>query len=147
MMTFEEFYSHITPKFDGWLWADYEAKFFGDDLYIKASTDFTYYHHFDLYIKNAKATNIVEDWTVDLRYQQILEVRDGGLYFATDDPPDYPVILVEGTEFFASVDSVYYWEIPTADRPWNTILNGAYFSLADVDHVYDLDRFERLILE
>lgn len=147
MMTFEEFYSHITPKFDGWLWADYEAKFFGDDLYIKASTDFTYYHDFDLYIKNAKATNIVEDWTVDLRYQQILEVRDGGLYFATDDPPDYPVILVEGTEFFVSTYDVYYRGAPAVPQPGPSVIDGYYFNLEEIDHVHDLDRFQQLILK
>lgn len=147
MMTFEQFYTAIAPKFEGWLWADYEAKFFGDDLYIKASTDFSYYHHFDLYIKQAKATNISESWTVDLQYNGILELQGGGLYFATDDPPDHPVIRVEGTEFFASIDSIYYWELPTADRPWSTILNGTYFSLEDVDCIHDLDRFQKLIME
>lgn len=54
MITVSTFLQQVEPKFDGWLWADYEAKFFGDDLYIKASTDFSYYHLFDLYVRQAK---------------------------------------------------------------------------------------------
>ncbi len=146
MMTFEQFYAVIAPKFEGWLWADYEAKFFGDDLYIKASTDFWFYQDFDLYIRNAKAMNFDSEWTVDLRYENILEARHGGLYFATDDPDTHAKITVTGTEFLASIYDIYYLGPPLVPRSGPSRLDGTYFNLEGINSMEDLDRFEHLIL-
>lgn len=141
------FLQQVEPKFDGWLWADYEAKFFGDDLYIKASTDFSYYHLFDLYVRQAKISTFFSEWTTNLREEKLFKVHDGSLVFKTGKLDHYIDLIVEGTEFLGSIFTSYYIDWPPEPRPYPGVLDGYYFNLEEIDHVHDLDRFERLILE
>ncbi len=147
MITVSTFLQQVEPKFEGWLWADYEAKFFGDDLYIKASTDFSYYHLFDLYVRQAKISTFLPEWTTDLREEKLFKVHNGSLVFKTGKLDHNIDLIVEGTEILVSVYDVYYRGAPAVPQPSPSVIDGYYFNLEEIDHVYDLDRFQQLILK
>ena len=47
MIEFNDFIKEVNKKFQDELWADFESKFFGDDLFIKVGIDFSYSHQFE----------------------------------------------------------------------------------------------------
>ena len=84
MIEFNDFIKEVNKKFQDELWADFESKFFGDDLFIKVGIDFSYSHQFELYIQNARMNKSIEEWTVDLKKNQIIYLKDKEIYFITD---------------------------------------------------------------
>ena len=84
MIEFNDFIKEVNKKFQDELWADFESKFFGDDLFIKVGIDFSYGHQFELYIQNALMNKSIEEWTVDLKKNQIIYLKDKEIYFITN---------------------------------------------------------------
>ena len=74
-------------------------------------------------------------------------MHDGSLVFKTGKLDHYIDLIVEGTEFLGSTYDVYYIGAPAVPQLGPSVIDGYYFSLEEIDHVYDLDRFQRLILK
>ena len=88
MIEFNDFIKEVNKKFQDELWADFESKFFGDDLFIKVGIDFSYGHQFELYIQNALMNKSIEEWTVDLKRNQIIYLKDREIDLLRKYPED-----------------------------------------------------------
>lgn len=51
MIEFKNFIKEVNKKFQDEFWADFESKFFGKNLFIKAGIDFSYSHYFSCILK------------------------------------------------------------------------------------------------
>ena len=142
MIEFNDFIKEVNKKFQDELWADFESKFFGDDLFIKVGIDFSYGHQFELYIQNARMNKSIEEWTVDLKKNQIIYLKDKEIYFITDVDEK---IMVKGERFFVNVLTTIY-HLNHSDSLKNYIINPELIDLATVSDMTINNYFEELRL-
>ena len=117
MIEFNDFIKEVNKKFQDELWADFESKFFGDDLFIKVGIDFSYGHQFELYIQNARMNKSIEEWTVDLKRNQIIYLKDKEIYFITDADEK---IMVKGERYFVNLlTTIYHLNEFILQNPFN----------------------------
>ena len=142
MIEFNNFIKEVNKKFQDELWADFESKFFGDDLFIKVGIDFSYGHQFELYIQNARMNKSIEEWTVDLKRNQIIYLKDKEIYFITDADEK---IMVKGERYFVNVLTTIYYLNPS-DSLKNYIINPELMNFPTVSNVTVNNYFEELRL-
>jgi hypothetical protein len=142
MIEFNDFIKEVNKKFQDELWADFESKFFGDDLFIKVGIDFSYGHQFELYIQNALMNKSIEEWTVDLKRNQIIYLKDREIYFITDVDEK---IMIKGERFFVNVLTTIYHLNPS-DSLTNYIINPELMDFPTVSNVTVSNHFEELRL-
>jgi hypothetical protein len=142
MIEFNDFIKEVNKKFQDELWADFESKFFGDDLFIKVGIDFSYGHQFELYIQNARMNKSIEEWTVDLKRNQIIYLKDKEIYFITDADEK---IMVKGERYFVNVLTTIYYLNPS-DSLKNYIINPELMNFPTVSNVTVNNYFEELRL-
>ena len=142
MIEFNDFIKEVNKKFQDELWADFESKFFGDDLFIKVGIDFSYGHQFELYIQNALMNKSIEEWTVDLKKNQIIYLKDKEIYFITDADEK---IMVKGERYFVNVLTTIYYLNPS-DSLKNYIINPELMNFPTVSNVTVNNYFEELRL-
>lgn len=142
MIEFNDFIKEVNKKFQDELWADFESKFFGDDLFIKVGIDFSYGHQFELYIQNARMNKSIEEWTVDLKRNQIIYLKDREIYFITDADEK---IMVKGERYFVNVLTTIYYLNPS-DSLKNYIINPELMNFPTVSNVTVNNYFEELRL-
>ena len=116
--------------------------FFGDDLFIKVGIDFSYGHQFELYIQNARMNKSIEEWTVDLKRNQIIYLKDKEIYFITDADEK---IMVKGERYFVNVLTTIYYLNPS-DSLKNYIINPELMNFPTVSNVTVNNYFEELRL-
>lgn len=142
MIEFKNFIKEVNKKFQDEFWADFESKFFGKNLFIKAGIDFSYSHYFELYIENACVNKLVEEWTVDLRKNHIIYLEGKGIYFITDDDK---IISVSGERYFVNLATTVYYSSSTENLK-NYIINEALMDLSSVSDILINNHFEELKL-
>lgn len=142
MIEFNDFIKEVNKKFQDELWADFESKFFGDDLFIKVGIDFSYGHQFELYIQNARMNKSIEEWTVDLKRNQIIYLKDKEIYFITDADEK---IMVKGERYFVNLLTTIYHLNPS-DNLTNYIINLELMNFPTVSNVTVNNHFEELRL-
>ena len=142
MIEFNDFIKEVNKKFQDELWADFESKFFGDNLFIKVGIDFSYSHQFELYIQNARMNKSIEEWTVDLKKNQIIYLKDREIYFITDVDEK---IMVKGERYFVNVLTTIYYLNPS-DSLKNYIINPELMNFPTVSNVTVNNYFEELRL-
>ena len=142
MIEFNDFIKEVNKKFQDELWADFESKFFGDDLFIKVGIDFSYGHQFELYIQNARMNKSIEEWTVDLKRNQIIYLKDREIYFITDVDEK---IMVKGERYFVNLLTTIYHLNPS-DSLINYIINPELMNFPTVSNVTVNNYFEKLRL-
>lgn len=142
MIEFKNFIKEVNKKFQDEFWADFESKFFGKNLFIKASIDFSYSHYFELYIENACVNKLVEEWTVDLRRNHIIYLEGKGIYFITDDDK---IISISGERYFVNLTTTVYYSSSTENLK-NYIINEALMDLSSVSDILINNQFEELKL-
>lgn len=142
MIEFNDFIKEVNKKFQDELWADFESKFFGDNLFIKVGIDFSYSHQFELYIQNARMNKSIEEWTVDLKRNQIIYLKDREIYFITDVDEK---IMVKGERYFVNLLTTIYHLNPS-DSLINYIINPELMNFPTVSNVTVNNYFEELRL-
>ena len=142
MIEFNDFIKEVNKKFQDELWADFESKFFGDNLFIKVGIDFSYSHQFELYIQNARMNKSIEEWTVDLKRNQIIYLKDKEIYFITDVDEK---IMVKGERYFVNLLTTIYHLNPS-DSLINYIINPELMNFPTVSNVTVNNYFEELRL-
>jgi len=142
MIEFKNFIKEVNKKFQDEFWADFESKFFGKNLFIKAGIDFSYSHYFELYIENACVNKLVEEWTVDLRRNHIIYLEGKGIYFITDDDK---IISISGERYFVNLTTTVYYSSSTENLK-NYIINEALMDLSSVSDILINNQFEELKL-
>ena len=142
MIEFNDFIKEVNKKFQDELWADFESKFFGDDLFIKVGIDFSYSHQFELYIQNARINKSIEEWTVDLKKNKIMYLKNKEIYFLTDINER---IMVKGERYFVNLLTTIYHLNPS-DSLTNYIINPELMDLATVSDMAINNHFEELRL-
>lgn len=142
MIEFNDFIKEVNKKFQDELWADFESKFFGDNLFIKVGIDFSYSHQFELYIQNARMNKSIEEWTVDLKRNQIIYLKDREIYFITDVDEK---IMVKGERYFVNLLTTIYHLNPS-DSLINYIINPELMNFPTVSNVTVNNYFEKLRL-
>ena len=142
MIEFKNFIKEVNKKFQDEFWADFESKFFGKNLFIKAGIDFSYSHYFELYIENACVNKLVEEWTVDLRKNHIIYLEGKGIYFITDDDK---IISLSGARYFVNLATTVYYSSSTENLE-DCIINEALMDLSSASDILINSHFEELKL-
>ena len=142
MIEFKNFIKEVNKKFQDEFWADFESKFFGKNLFIKAGIDFSYSHYFELYIENACVNKLVEEWTVDLRKNHIIYLVGKGIYFITDDDK---IISISGERYFVNLATTVYYSSSTENLE-DCIINEALMDLSSASDILINSHFEELKL-
>lgn len=127
----------INKKFQNEIWADYESKLFGNNLFIKCGINLSYSHQFELYIEHANIENFIDKWTVDLRKNKILYFENKEICFVSDEDE---MIRIKGKRYFINLLTTIYHDSPS-HHGIDYMINPSLLDLSTVENMTPNDDF------
>ena len=142
MIELSFFTQEINKKFQNEIWADYEAKLFEKNLFIKCGIDLSYSHQFELYIENVNIDKIPDKWTVDLRKNKILYFKNKEIFFISDENE---TIKIQGKKYLVNLKTtIYHFDL--SDNVEDCIINPNLLNLSNIVNFTTNNHFIQLKL-